>query len=647
MDQLLLPGPWDWGALAIVAVAALLPAWLSWRRQGQRAASRAEDIVDALGNDAHEDAQRFVDGAVVTLAGTLRSWDDCRGFRAGEFCAAATCTSSSLDHRLYAPLSDRADELSIEVGDTTIAIEGAVDVVVGAREHYASRSATALADSISQRIIEIRRTQNATHPALSDIVPVMRTVYSGDRVRVRGTLRQHVGHNAAGSAAGASPYRYMTASWRLVGPEWPFVPSRDDDYVPGPAFSSSTMNGTTPRGRAKSAAISIVYDERPRARRMPWTRHLLGSVLAVVTALGTLWFVDDRRQAVDSAREHDDLYERERMLNRYFSETGDEIEQLADVSMQLGRCAESVQLLFRYGQLERAAAKGAECASPRAQRTAGTAYFLLGQFHRASGLFAEAAKKAIRPAYRHGGDYALMSHILARRDQRAFTAARHFYNTDAAMSSSPSGYVTSLYCISIALSQDRSYFENQAMQRDYIKRAANQPNHACRVLLHGPPLGDERADFDRRDDSDRINFESLQAPVTLAALVKVLVSRHGLPNWVPEVLEEMTSPVTVDSLRGLAESADLSEPASEHQHMARSAQQFLDWYLYHSLTSCTTHSCSVDQWLDTLERLRDIAQVLIDPQKVQFIDEIRARFDEALADSELRRMVDVVPAAAW
>ncbi|MBK8258622.1 MAG: hypothetical protein IPK82_38925 [Polyangiaceae bacterium] len=174
---------------------------------GERRA-KAQRARDALGPPTR-DAEQATVGARVILEGTLQSNSEpCARFEDGHAAAAVTVEAEGFRaafappdvrvnwaigeiEKMFIAKSARASDLSLVVGKETIALEGAVDVLVGSHEMDPNAPFASLSPAVRERITLVAGADavpgaTAWAPVLSR--PLFRSVAEGTRVRVAGTL---------------------------------------------------------------------------------------------------------------------------------------------------------------------------------------------------------------------------------------------------------------------------------------------------------------------------------------------------------------------------------------------------------------------------------------------------------------------------
>lgn len=186
---------------AALAILLLTAAALARRRTRRRAKARAAARRAPLGQPLGKTAELHEGPAL--LAGRIEAE------------AADPTAVTALVYRAGLPGSDTADEpmaharaghLVLTVGDERVAIEGAVDVIIGSRERP-FRRARPRPEALSAAL-------EPWDHRLDDLVITERTLSSGDEVWAAGSLER-------GGGESKGSYRDRAEKWRLVPPPAP------------------------------------------------------------------------------------------------------------------------------------------------------------------------------------------------------------------------------------------------------------------------------------------------------------------------------------------------------------------------------------------------------------------------------------------
>jgi hypothetical protein len=461
-----------------IAATSLRPRIAAWRA--------ARRVRAALG-EPHRGP--LTGGAVVTLTGTLLAKDErvLRYEDGGEAAAAAAAGEPAA----------RAAQLAVLVGDAVIALEGPITLLSGSRESWPGRPVAKLSAAVRERagaLLELHR------------VPVFRSVAPGDRVRVRGVLREE-------AAEDGTTYRDAAKRWAFGGDGGPLLLACERaPRVTGPAraaFATPLLYGAAAFlaifGLGGEAAMTLaqmpagpVAPEKALsfAAATPFRRN---------DALGALVHALDAQRAADPAA----LEARDRL------------------HAMRGETAARAEMWIAQGDPQRGADLAARAGRPDLEAKA---WYAIGEFARAE----EAWRRFPAPVRVPEARFAVGIEILAGHLEHAAAAARVL---EQALRNAPAENEAqrdfaaergdTAHCLAAALDARRGLAEGWEALR---AAAAGRTSLACAVLridlLEGPRRSEAVKDL-RWKEITRIDVPR-EWPALLAAEVDPAWPRSGL-----------------------------------------------------------------------------------------------------------------------
>ncbi len=415
------------------------------RRRGRAYFARQlANLRRALGLSARRPVlhvEHLADGELQVLMGRLRAdGQGCESYDGEAAVAASTveCPLSEIDRDSYdrdrVSLRRRARRLVLELDGGEVALEGELEVLVGARQHHPRKRLHGLPRALCERVVRDRPPWLDPSSVLRE-PPVIRNLMGGETVIVAGRV----------VADGAGEGRAQSA---------PGVPYRD----PVPSRWTMTPSSVSPVGDATAPAVFALYAGTPAIPLSPVVRFGLGPLawaaagLMLMAAIGGLSLrlavqsdlVPDQRGANTLALRHVELPVRApalavaatmpfhraqalELLAEGLSETPLRgraiVEARVAVEYLAGDCAAAAGLLWEHQQPQRAAELAARCldtsdGDDAARQVIGLAWMDLGHYARASAAFAVLARDHVGRA--------------DADDERAASALAFSYGTDAA-----------------------------------------------------------------------------------------------------------------------------------------------------------------------------------------------------------------------
>jgi len=427
LPWLFVHGPIVWQAgMAALVIGALAAAFLRPRLAARRAAEAARARIGA---PAAMPA-RPSEGMRVTLAGTLEiEGAACQRFEDGADAAAATVAylPRGAGEAWVSGLNLRAERLLLRAGDALVTLEGQVEVAAGAREVRRGRALGRMPREVQDRVAAGFK---LGPPHFRDQPALLRSVGAGDVVRVTGVLRRE---SLAGEAAG---YRGAAERWALVP---------DGDAAQAAA------------GAAAPVGLVLAFEGAPHLcgpGALWYAKHAaggaliaaalfgLGGEIAFASAESTISDLATGKAASAAAgtsaaevvaatpfRRAQALAELVDALDLRHDEDAALVERRAALHELGGDCAGAAKALVQQGAIARGADVAERCGE---HRIAAEAYYVLGDFTRASDAWERVAAPRRDPGKAGGGRawpeaelrFGMRVHLLAGRPARAAALAR-------------------------------------------------------------------------------------------------------------------------------------------------------------------------------------------------------------------------------
>jgi hypothetical protein len=482
-------------ALAAGLLVALGVAFARPRLAARRAASAARA---RLGTPLASLA-KLNDGMRLTLTGRLEAeGEPARRFEDGG--DAAAVSAAYLSHpgggAWITGLNLRAEGLALVVGDARVALDGPVEVVAGSREVRRGQALGEMPGPVQDRVDAGFK---LGQPHFRDHLTTLRSVASGDLVRVSGVLRKEA---SAGEGAG---YRGAAARWALV----------PDGFEAQAALGASATGG-----------LRVAFEGAPRVSGPlggSYVRHLMagalvggglvvgGGAIALGSARGELGElalapVDPQKPPRDAgmtataitAATPFRLAAVDAMVDALDVRHDEDlalVERRAALHELQGDCVAAGETLARQGQLERGAEVAERCGG---HRFAAQAFYAAGDFARASAAWERAAEEPVPAGSPSAAEarFGVRVHLIAGRAALAAKEAGALVarsgDRKGETEAVTAGRVAQARCLAVALTPP----DGATALVDRKKEELQHPIYpACAILLADLRRGKDRLDF--------------------------------------------------------------------------------------------------------------------------------------------------------